>query len=90
MKCHLCGRNRPKLDGGQGRNRTTDTRIFSPLLYQLSYLAAGGKGRVLDRSARGPSSNTTWGDEAKSLILGPLRRESEESAETWPMPQAGA
>jgi integrase len=28
------------IDGGQGRNRTTDTRIFSPLLYQLSYLAA--------------------------------------------------
>ena len=25
-------------DGAQGRNRTTDTRIFSPLLYQLSYL----------------------------------------------------
>jgi hypothetical protein len=25
--------------GGQGRNRTTDTRIFNPLLYQLSYLA---------------------------------------------------
>src|SRR5262245_20196983 len=24
---------------GQGRNRTADTRIFSPLLYQLSYLA---------------------------------------------------
>lgn len=29
----------PALSGGQGRNRTTDTRIFSPLLYQLSYLA---------------------------------------------------
>ena len=29
------------LDGGQGRNRTIDTRIFSPLLYQLSYLASG-------------------------------------------------
>ena len=27
--------------GAQGRNRTTDTRIFSPLLYQLSYLGAG-------------------------------------------------
>ena len=27
------------LTGGQGRNRTTDTRIFNPLLYQLSYLA---------------------------------------------------
>ena len=24
--------------GAQGRTRTTDTRIFSPLLYQLSYL----------------------------------------------------
>ena len=24
--------------GAQGRNRTSDTRIFSPLLYQLSYL----------------------------------------------------
>jgi hypothetical protein len=44
-------------NGGQGRNRTTDTRIFSPLLYQLSYLAidkaapgrnALAKGRVLE------------------------------------------
>ena len=25
--------------GGQSRNRTTDTRIFNPLLYQLSYQA---------------------------------------------------
>lgn len=25
--------------GGLGRNRTIDTRIFNPLLYQLSYLA---------------------------------------------------
>jgi hypothetical protein len=31
-------------NGGQGRNRTTDTRIFSPLLYQLSYLAVPRKG----------------------------------------------
>ena len=28
------------LNNGQGQNRTADTRIFSPLLYQLSYLAA--------------------------------------------------
>ena len=28
-----------RILGGQGRNRTADTRIFSPLLYQLSYLA---------------------------------------------------
>ena len=25
-------------NGAQGRNRTADTRIFNPLLYQLSYL----------------------------------------------------
>ena len=29
----------PSLGGGSGRNRTADTRIFSPLLYQLSYRA---------------------------------------------------
>ena len=27
------------LYGGQRQNRTADTRIFSPLLYRLSYLA---------------------------------------------------
>ena len=26
------------LSGAQSRNRTSDTRIFNPLLYQLSYL----------------------------------------------------
>lgn len=26
------------MDGGQSRNRTKDTGIFNPLLYQLSYL----------------------------------------------------
>ena len=30
MKWPLSNRNGPKLDGGQGRNRTTDTRIFKP------------------------------------------------------------
>jgi hypothetical protein len=28
-----------KIESGQGQNRTADTRIFSPLLYRLSYLA---------------------------------------------------
>jgi hypothetical protein len=27
--------------GGEGRNRTGDTTVFSRVLYQLSYLAAG-------------------------------------------------
>ncbi len=51
---------------GQGRNRTTDTRIFNPLLYQLSYLAAFGEGRVLDRDRWQPSSNL----QPKPLIPG--------------------
>ena len=38
-KENLGGRQLIDCVGGQGRNRTTDTRIFSPLLYRLSYLA---------------------------------------------------
>src|SRR5690606_17156968 len=30
------------LSGAQSRNRTSDTRIFNPLLYQLSYLGTVG------------------------------------------------
>ena len=44
---------RPKIDvaptngnGAWGRIRTTDTRIFSPLLYQLSYPGPGEEGRL--------------------------------------------
>ncbi len=33
------------VDGAQGRNRTVDTRIFSPLLYRLSYLGDATKDR---------------------------------------------
>ena len=42
---HACKLYRQKnnrfnaVGGGQRRNRTADTRIFNPLLYQLSYLA---------------------------------------------------
>lgn len=39
------------LNGGQGQNRTADTVIFSHVLYQLSYLAVGGR-RVLDPCGR--------------------------------------
>ena len=31
---------RNKISGAQGRDRTTDTVIFSHVLYQLSYLGA--------------------------------------------------
>jgi hypothetical protein len=32
--------------GGEGRNRTVDTVIFSHVLYQLSYLATVGRTRA--------------------------------------------
>ena len=38
----LAAGNNPEVSG-QGQNRTADTRIFSPLLYQLSYLAGWPK-----------------------------------------------
>jgi hypothetical protein len=44
---HFC---KPFLYGGQRGNRTPDTGIFNPLLYQLSYLAL---------MLRTPDSSTT-------------------------------
>ena len=38
-----------KLPGGQRGNRTPDTRIFSPLLYQLSYLSSKRDCKYKDR-----------------------------------------
>ena len=43
---HACQLGSLAGSGGQGRNRTTDTRIFSPLLYRLSYLAFGTRSRM--------------------------------------------
>jgi hypothetical protein len=46
FRFHFAGIRRPNSGvrhafpmSGQGRDRTGDTRIFSPVLYQLSYLA---------------------------------------------------
>jgi hypothetical protein len=39
-------------NGGQGQNRTADTGIFSPLLYQLSYLAGCGNEQRIKPGAR--------------------------------------
>ena len=35
-----------KIKNAQSRNRTSDTRIFSPLLYQLSYLGISSGDRI--------------------------------------------
>ena len=37
----------PAFCSAQGRNRTTDTGIFNPLLYRLSYLGPTATGGVL-------------------------------------------
>jgi hypothetical protein len=31
-----------RKNGAEAQNRTADTRLFRPLLYQLSYLGEGG------------------------------------------------
>ena len=48
----------PCATNGQGQNRTADTRIFSPLLYQLSYLAGSKK------TSSATTSSTSGGDKA--------------------------
>src|SRR2546426_9976234 len=63
---------RCRVVSGQGQNQTADTRIFSPLLYQLSYLAEGREtssatttfaswsvNGLLTLSARGGTNNGT-------------------------------
>ena len=45
-------------NGAQTRNRTTDTRIFNPLLYRLSYL---GDGALLNRFDPGKSTTFSVG-----------------------------
>ena len=40
------------LSGAQSRNRTSDTRIFNPLLYQLSYLGLGSRRDFVPERAR--------------------------------------
>ena len=42
VKMRIDAENQAQKKGGETRNRTADTRIFSPLLYQLSYLALSG------------------------------------------------
>ena len=46
----LAGRPGTGLSGAQGRDRTTDTAIFSRMLYQLSYL--GNRERAVRKPNR--------------------------------------
>ena len=45
----------PHVHGASGQNRTVDTRIFSPLLYQLSY-----RGMIFCKKKWRPRSDLNW------------------------------
>ena len=62
--------------GAQGRNRTIDTRIFSPLLYRLSYL---GKRRIYLIELFGTTVNRFLLEEKCGFF--PMSRQSREDAE---------
>jgi hypothetical protein len=47
----------PACSSGQGQNRTADTRIFSPLLYQLSYLAENESGNLAGQCSQTQPEN---------------------------------
>ena len=51
-----------KLFGGATRNRTGDTRIFSPLLYQLSY-----RGKMATRMGLEPTTSAVTGRHSNQL-----------------------
>ena len=72
VACHERGGEAAESNGGQGRNRTSDTRIFSAVLYQLSYLAPRQPSpayRVLRLARRQrpglPTTSPEWGREGR-------------------------
>ena len=70
-----CARNH----GGQGRNRTADTRIFNPLLYQLSYLAkraAHFRGNY--RACQKVINELLAGGGVKDGVPAPIKHEAEQ------------
>ena len=61
---------RPKRMSGQGRGRTADTWIFSPVLYQLSYLTK----RRLEQLALAVSANRHTRSACADCQLDRMRR----------------
>ena len=66
-----------KRNGAQGRNRTTDTRIFNPLLYQLSYLGTRWVGGVYEIAAGLASGTLLPG----TISISPIKSASYRSCE---------
>src|SRR4051794_6023290 len=53
--------------GGLGRNRTTDTRIFNPLLYQLSYQAEIDEARSIASAPHGAGGRASAAPVARQV-----------------------
>src|SRR5690606_25644960 len=80
------GRKKPRqgrgffIRGGQGQNRTADTRIFSPLLYQLSYLAKNWLFSLPDAVRTfSPCLPCRYAAPLPGLVYGPAPRAGRES-----------
>ena len=64
-----------RISGASGRNRTNDTRIFSPLLYLLSYRGVWrkdaqmryGRKKLATRNGLEPSTSSVTGWRANRL-----------------------
>ena len=80
--------------GGWRRTRTADTRIFSPLLYQLSYPAACGtrpRGRRIYAAPRPSRLEGCGGDRVKrSATPGPARVDRGRAGPRWRRRRPGA
>ena len=54
---------------GDGRNRTADTRIFSPLLYRLSYITIRNCGGKYNNYIHSSMHSIIFFDENVSLLI---------------------
>ena len=72
VKCSTDWANTPFLylitKNAQNRNRTSDTRIFSPLLYQLSYLGMWVKVTQIAGAGFEPTTFGLWARRASRLL----------------------
>src|SRR6056297_2933500 len=77
-----------KRSGGETQNRTGDTRIFSPLLYRLSYLATneqtnGGADETRTRDLRRDRPEVASSSLVSPAICLFVRGEIAQSVEQW-------
>ena len=79
-----------QVNGGQGRDRTTDTRIFNPLLYQLSYLAIEKASRLNAPPAEEPRQGPAFSGVGRRGVKhgGTPRDKSTRIGRIWKSPHA--